>query len=558
MKKLLLQTTLLLATSAAIHAQNVQYLDPGAIRSLVGTSGHLWWDTSTGAPRCEFPKGSGKHVGFAAGLWVGGYDTQGQLKVAANTYRQNGNDYWQGPIAASGGSTPALQAQWDKIWRVTRADMDSFFAVSNHTLANTPQAILRWPGRGNTAAVGATGVSLNLGSLTGDFAPFIDVNGDGVYNALSGDYPRFQGDQMLWQMYNDAGGAKTSTNTVALSIQIGMLAWAYNRGTVADNIQYYEYTIANRGGQIDSTVVSVFTDFDLGFATDDYMGFDSARRMGYNYNSAAVDGSGQTGAYGNQVPVAGVALMRAVGDAPLAGYREPAGAFTYFTNIGMGFPVEITDPTTGTEFYRYMTGSTKLGNPFTRDFTGQQGIPTKGYGAGPSTRYVFDGAPGTSGAWSECFSGNPAGDRRFLLSSSAFVLPAGEGRTVAMALVVSPNAGGCPNVSLTGLQQTVDTAIKLYNNPPPFVPNGVRELSAGTRTLEVYPSPATHTLFVTADNGTPTGTIAVIDATGRRFALPILRSGATWSVDVRALPAGVYGLVMERSSGRAAARFVKQ
>ena len=33
---------------------------------------------------------------FAGALWIAGVSDGGQLKVAAQTYRQDGNDFWTG------------------------------------------------------------------------------------------------------------------------------------------------------------------------------------------------------------------------------------------------------------------------------------------------------------------------------------------------------------------------------------------------------------------------------------------------------------------------------
>ena len=41
----------------------------------------------------EIPKGSNKNSMFAGALWIGGVDDGGNLKVAAMTYRQGGNDF---------------------------------------------------------------------------------------------------------------------------------------------------------------------------------------------------------------------------------------------------------------------------------------------------------------------------------------------------------------------------------------------------------------------------------------------------------------------------------
>ncbi len=57
--------------------------------------------------------------------------------------------------------------------------------------ANTPIPILEWPANGNPFAKGAGGVALVVNH---DLAPFVDVNGDGKYNPLLGDYPAMKGD----------------------------------------------------------------------------------------------------------------------------------------------------------------------------------------------------------------------------------------------------------------------------------------------------------------------------------------------------------------------------
>ncbi len=554
MKSLILLTAFSFAAVAPSRGQTTQYLDAGNIRSLIGAGGHLWWDTATGEPRCEYPKASGKHVGFAGGLWVGGYDTQGQLRVAANTYRQSGNDYWQGPVGANGVTDPFTQAEWNKIWKVSRAEITAAVAATaSGQIATVPAAVKGWPARGNLDAVGANGALLTdliygPSSLM-PYAPFVDVNNNGTYDWQAGDYPDLRGgDQILWQMYSDAGGTKTSTGTASIPLQIGLAAWAYNRGTVADNIQVYEYTLTNRGGQLDSAVVGFFADLDIGVATNEYIGFDSTRRLGYNYNATTTDGTGQGNSYGSQIPSAGLALLRVVGDAPLAGVKVPAGAFTYFVNGG-GFPSDIQDPTTGLEFYRYMTGLKRSGAPFTRDFLQLNG---------PPTRFLYDGNPSVGGTWSECFVNNAAGDRRFLLSASAFTFPANSSRTIALALLAAPNAGGCPTVSLTGLQQTADTAIKLYDNPPPFVPNSIAQLPANEPTLRLFPNPAGDLLFIHSSRASTEARIEIVDLTGRTLDVRVERTTNGFQISTARLPGGVYAVRLTDTNGSATGTFVKQ
>ena len=71
-------------------------LNVNNVKTLIMTGGDMWWDLNDGV--YEIPNGSDKHSMFAGALWIGGLDDQDNLKVAAMTYRQDGNDFWPGPL----------------------------------------------------------------------------------------------------------------------------------------------------------------------------------------------------------------------------------------------------------------------------------------------------------------------------------------------------------------------------------------------------------------------------------------------------------------------------
>src|SRR5215471_1377930 len=76
-------------------------MDINNVRARLLGSGDMWWDLVATARYIipNVPKGSGlPEVSsmFAGAVWIGGIDAQGQLKIAAQTYRQNGNDYFPG------------------------------------------------------------------------------------------------------------------------------------------------------------------------------------------------------------------------------------------------------------------------------------------------------------------------------------------------------------------------------------------------------------------------------------------------------------------------------
>ena len=65
-------------------------LDVNNVRTTIMGGGDMWWNLSDA--RYEIPKDGNRHSLFAGALWIGGVDAGGQLKVAAMTYRQGGND----------------------------------------------------------------------------------------------------------------------------------------------------------------------------------------------------------------------------------------------------------------------------------------------------------------------------------------------------------------------------------------------------------------------------------------------------------------------------------
>ena len=96
-----------LKTSATrcLPATSAIDLDINNVRARLMTGGDMWWNIGEGVAAYEVPKGSGKSSQFAASCWIGGFDQQNQLKVAAQTYRQDGNDYWPGALDASANIT---------------------------------------------------------------------------------------------------------------------------------------------------------------------------------------------------------------------------------------------------------------------------------------------------------------------------------------------------------------------------------------------------------------------------------------------------------------------
>ena len=95
----------------------------------------MWWDLNNAV--YEIPQGSNKHSMFAGALWIGGLDDQDNLKVAAMTYRQDGNDFWPGPLNGDqmsneyGSVSASTCADFDKHYKITRQEVEDYVAYTN-------------------------------------------------------------------------------------------------------------------------------------------------------------------------------------------------------------------------------------------------------------------------------------------------------------------------------------------------------------------------------------------------------------------------------------------
>lgn len=486
-------------------------MDVNNVRARLLGGGDVWWDLNNG--RYIYPKvdpASGQtevSAIFAAAVWLGGFDDNNNLKVAAQTYRQQGNDFWPGPLVeATGGTTnQSICERWDRHFIVYGVDIDRHLLnwtvnkdpVTNRldNLDDIPRDVLYWPSFGNPYFVERDGFELPDNKNAG-LADFFDQNGDGIYDPADGDFPKIgirgcpvddprYPDQMVFWIYNDAGGIHTQTQSPeALRMEVQVQAFAYATNDEINDMTFQRYKLINRGLQpLDSTYFALWVDPDLGCHLDDYIGCDITlegfrpdgtqkfRDLMYVYNEDALDGEpgcncpGGVPTYCDKIPILGIDYFRGPLDldsitgyewvyfiddltGELDSFQQPTywelgmSSFTYYNNRGIGnWPNAMTDPDIYFEYYRYMSGSWKDGTRFTFGGSGYNVLSNE------YIQYALIDAPDDPSGWSMCTASLDFGDRRTLQSSGPFVLKPGAINELIVGVVAVPDQPHpCPSL----------------------------------------------------------------------------------------------------------------
>ncbi len=503
-------------------------LDINNIRALIQTGGDMWYDLKQKA-KYEAPKGSGNTSIFAGSLWLGGKDVSNQLKVAAQTYRQNGVDFYTGPLRIDNSETDQETCtKFDRHFVSYKKDVAQFVAANaareydavngtntfeeNFAGYVVPQIIQDWPGNNNDPSF-----DLNL-------APFEDVDGDGYYNAQAGDYPKYDlkgnsecntsdldriyGDQNIWWVFNDNGNIHNETGGKPIGMEIRAQAFAFASNDEVNNMTFYNYQLINRSTfSLTQTYFGFFVDTDLGGANDDFVGCDVGRGLGFCYNGDAYDDdySGAKGYYdkppaigmdffqgpfqdfngiddsvgiGKDQALNGVGYGDGIPDNERFGMRR----FLYY-NIGSG-PTGDPDAGQANQYYNLLRGIwSRSNNPMIYGGTGIAGGCAAPFSC-DTTDFMFPGSTdplgwGTNGQpqlpWSEETAkagGNTPGDRRFLHSAGPFTLAPGAKNYVTVGVVWAQASSGGPLASKALLiqadqktQSAFDNCFKILEGP---------------------------------------------------------------------------------------------
>ena len=432
-------------SAACAPATALLDLEWNNVRATIETGGNMWQNRANGTAAYEVPKDGGVSSVYAGGLWMGGKSQDQTLKLAAVTFRNNGNDFWTGPLTNDGTAEVTAETclEYDRFTVTLRED-----AIRHRTYWDLvasgapaeqiaqifpegyqmPSYFLSYPAHGNTAA----GQDFYL-------APFKDYNANGIYDPEFGDYPWYDflreidcaqrrredqvplfGDQTYYWIFNDKGNIHTESQGQAIGMEVRAQAFAFSTNDEVNNMTFLNYVMINQGSQtLTETYFGSWVDADLGYAYDDYVGCDVQRGLGYCYNGDGFDeaATGSLG-YGQNPPAVGVDFF----EGPYQNSDSLANPLTSdilaaedslgipYRGLGIGYGDTIVDnerfgmrrfvyynnstnPTNGEpaspqHFYNYLRGIWKNGQEM---LFGGNGVSGSGVVSGMPAQYMFPG-----------------------------------------------------------------------------------------------------------------------------------------------------------------------
>ena len=566
----------LMGIGSALMAQPFpySYIEVNNVRGCILGNGCLMDNhQTTPYSSWEVPKDSGKSPLFQHALWIGGISTaDNSLHLAGDHYGQNGQEFWSGPLRLSDASTDATTVEkYSHVWNLTKEQIEDFIAHHAEPGYTIPEDILTWPAHGDA------GFAENL-------APFVDVDANGVYQPEHGDYPKIEGDQCLFFIFNDSYQTHTEFAGEPLGLEVHAMVYAYDRpdNEYLNNTVFFNYKLFNRSANTyTGTYVGLWNDWDIGYGYDDYVGCDVHRGASYGYNADPEDDT-----YGTNHPAQVCKI--------LAGpYMDPDGldnpsyngncesldnnrnAFNG-TNFGNGViddermgmtrfigqynsSGDVGDPSTAEEVYNYLRSIWRSGVHLMYGGDGFAGPWVVGPNC--SFQYPGDSDPcniGTFGEapnanpmgwyyntpehyWTETHEGNAPGDRRGLASMGPFTFDSGSMQEIDFAEVTVWGDGRASAMERIG--EYIDYVAEYAGFPT----TSVNELQDTPReSLMLYPNP-------TQDHFTVEGTghLVIMNVLGQQ-----VMSMNINGVETVKLPQGMYFLRLEQENGVRTGRIV--
>lgn len=321
------------------------------------------------------------------------------------------------------------------------------------------------------------------------------------------------------------------------------MAYAFDVDGFRDSY-FVRYKIINKSGkQWDSTYISLVNDPDLGDATDDAIGCDTLRNLGFCYN---IDNNDPL--FGAAPPAVGYRLLQ--GPIVYTGINSDTAKLPCNTLIGYRMKLMtghiafvnggnqcFSDPDNAATAYNFLRGKDGCGNTLINYTTGQP------------TTYKYSGNACTKTGWYD----STAGDKRNMVNCGPITMNSGDTQVVVYSIIMA--RGSNNNQSVCELQNSSDYLKYYYYNCFNLI--GINPVGSTVpeqySLSQNYPNPfnpTTNIIFELPKQGFVK--LTLFDALGREVKVLVNQemSSGKFNVDWNAsdFPSGIYFYRLEAGS----------
>lgn len=512
MKTILL--TLFVSAIAQTNAQGtLQSIGFNNSSALISDIGVYFNNFNTSTHGYEIPNGSLKNIIYSSTFWYGGQDMNGQLKLAAQDIYSDGSsqDLWPGTLSI--GSANAINETGPTIWAVSKAEIENHQLNYQQTGYVIPASISTWPAHGDIVQ----GASNNL-------APFVDTDGNGIYEPNMGDYPCIKGDNAAFIIMNDKKNVHASGSD-PIGIEVHLLFYQFETLDDLNNTTFVDVDIFNRGTQTIYDFTNGFAvDGDLGNPFDDFAGCDTNRNLIYYYNDANdEDATGVLG-YGAMPPSFGVVcLNQTMTSASVFG-----GSTTY--------------PTSPAGIYNVMNGLNWNGSTV--------------YDASNNpTKFQYYDNPSNNSGWSELIAGNTPAEKKALLSVNLNTLVPNDHKSLTYAVIF--NQGTSNLESVNGLMDVCDSIQAFYDSYDPGCGMNVAGIDENLEVADFsfFPNPTSGLVKINVNN--KEGFEVIVRSLDGKEVVSSKTLDSTILLDVNKLESGMYMIQINQNGHISSKQLVK-
>jgi hypothetical protein len=502
---------------------NAQYeLDINNVRAHFEQNGMLFNNSTTFNGGFEAPKDSGLHSFYAFNFWVGGIFDTVIYAHGARFLQLSDATLRFGPMMDSIYYETENDI-WDRVWNVTKADIDYHIINFESPGYILPDDIEDWPAHGDVSKGQAA-----------DLAPFVDVDNNGIYEPTSGDYPLILGDQAIYVIYN---GERSNDDKDPMGIESHVMLYSYADDELLDEVVYAYVKHYNRSPKTYiNAYLGMFSDIDLGNTADDFGFTDVNRSTVFAENGDAVDENG----YEEILPFQSATLLRGTKqDNDQLDNAIGIEAYQTINGIGYGdgvidneyrgldYSLKISnnstsqgDPQTAVEYYNTMSGHWRDGTPIVYGGDGYTSdslsvISRFTNSMNDSTMFGTYGVE-PQGEWN---SQIPT-DIRLIGSSGPFIFEAGSCRDMYMAFVFErPGTGNYEddfNTFTTSIDYVKENFEIISGEQCSEITTGIKRIKRRTlQGLQFYPNPTNGLIFFVYEGNDANALVSVYDSRGK-------------------------------------------